>query len=233
MAFVTINGVSYEASEQVAQAVGVLQATADKAEKALKELETVDGRIESAKEEVRTEMQATIDTKEGEIDALKAKIPTADQLDAMVNERQEVLDKAKKLAPKANFDGKSLVEVRSEVVLACCKDLENLDGKSEDYIFARFDSLEVPAGDGKGSLNRALGQATQDLGEPTSDQVEEARKKKMQANRDRGMRPRGMPTMNQMQSGTMSPETMSPGNGGSMMPRMHGNPPNNMGGMNK
>lgn len=244
MAIVTINGVSYEASEQVGQAVAILQATADKADKALKELEGVDARIEKAVNDAKTEMQATIDKKDGEIDALKSQMPTADGLDKMAAERQAVLDKAKTLVPKANFDGKSLEDIRTAVVVACCDgiDEDTAKEKGDVYIAARFDGLETKKSapsQMQRILSNSISQPHPTIDQENMSESEKARMKKMQMNKDRGMRRPGiamnqMPyTMNQMTAGTMPPEMMMPGNNGSMMPRMHGNPPNNMGGMNK
>lgn len=244
MAIVTINGVSYEASEQVAQAVGMLQATADKADKALEQLAGVDARIEKAVADAKAELQTALDKKDGEIDALKGQVPTADMLDAMAEERQTVLDKAKALAPKANFDGKSLEDIRAAVIVACCDDIDEdkVKEKSADYIAARFDGLDAKTKQ-PSQMQQILGHS---VSQPTVDQEgmsmsEKARMKKMQMNKDRGMRRPGMTmnqmpynaVMNQMTSGSMTPEMMTPGNNGSMMPKMHSNPPNNMGGMNK
>ena len=218
MANVTINGVAYEASEQVVQAVGMLQATADQAAGYAKELEGVDAKIEAAKNEVREEFKKTLDQKDAEIDALKAQIPTADQLDEMAEERQTTLNKAKHLMPKENFDGKSLDEIKRVVVLDCCKDLETLDGRSDDYIFARFDALEAPNSardqpqqpNTGGSLRSALGGTTDAADVENLDAVEEARMKKKERDRARGRRnmDKGYGKMQDMEYGKKKKEDM-------------------------
>ncbi len=191
MAIVTINGVSYEASEQVAQAVGILQVDLDAKAKVITNAGNVDERIQTAVEAKVKEMQTTIDTKDAEIDKLKTEIPSSDKLEELAAQRAELVTKAKTLSPKLDCKGKSLVEIKSAVVLDKCDDLKTLDGKSEDYIEARFDGLKVDKKPSKG--NQALGDAftTQDLGDEPGEMVKKARDQAIEKKKKMAMRNSG------------------------------------------
>lgn len=143
MSTVTINGVSYEVSEQVAQAVGQLQG----------ELATLKSTMVTPEEH-----QAVVtarDEAEGQVGELTSQLTEAQAattpaaMDEAVEERQEVIDRARKLVPNFDHKGKSNDAIRKEVVKAKGGDIANLDSKSKDYIRARFDAMEVPTKDSK------------------------------------------------------------------------------------
>lgn len=156
MAIVTIKGVSYEATEQVVQAVAVLQTNLDTAEKSLKEFDNVDARIETAVNAKSDELQATIDTQKTEITALKNDIPTADALDKLAAERADLLTRASVISPKLKFTGMTNDAICAAVVLDACPDLKDLEGRSAVYIQGRFDGLKAATASKK-VLDKALG----------------------------------------------------------------------------
>lgn len=152
MSTVTINGVTYEASEQVVQAVNQLQA----------ELAACKGEANTAAETISGMEAAAAETAAAVTD-LEAKLAeeqaktTPEAMDEAVEERQEVLDAARRLVP--NFDGKGKTNdaIRREVLKAKGVEVATLDSKSHDYIVARFEALA--AKDSKASeLDKGLGE---------------------------------------------------------------------------
>lgn len=152
MSTVTINGVSYEASEQVVQAVAQLQA----------ELATCQSQLPTPEDEAAAANAAAAAT--AEMEALQAQVAEAtaatapEAMDAAVEERAEVLDAARKLIPNFDSKGKSNDVIRMEVVKARCPELTNLDKRPAEYIAARFDALKV-APKGQSTLDSALSQS--------------------------------------------------------------------------
>jgi uncharacterized protein len=73
---VVVDGVSYDFADQAAQII-----------------ERMQGRLTAAETEAGT-LRARIEAKDGEIAALTARIPTADQMDALASERQAVIGRA-------------------------------------------------------------------------------------------------------------------------------------------
>lgn len=76
--------------------------------------------------------------KDEEIDKLKKSVKTGDQLDVLVRDRAALLARVKTLAPKVVTDGKSDGDIRRAVLTD--RGI-NIDGKSDDYVAARFDAL--------------------------------------------------------------------------------------------
>jgi hypothetical protein len=152
MATVTVNGVTYEATEQLIQVINGLQeqvanlmATAAKApEEAQAALEEAQGQITAATEQV------------AELTSQLEEATSPDALDAAVEERQEVTDAARKLIPNFDCKGKTNDAIRREVVKARCADVpvKNLD--SADYVRARFDGLAATPAQRTGALDDAL-----------------------------------------------------------------------------
>jgi hypothetical protein len=126
---ITIDGVEYEVSAQVAQAVGKLQSSLQTAE-----TENFDATTKI------NDAVAAADAAKAEADAAKAKLPTIDQLDAMVAERSELVSKCRALFPELKWQGKDNATLKREVVAARCPEVV-LDSVSADYINARFDIL--------------------------------------------------------------------------------------------
>lgn len=80
----------------------------------------------------------TMAAKDAEIDALKAKAVDAAQLDKLVADRAALVAKVGKLGSKVTADGKTNAEIRRAVLAE--KGIA-VDGKSDDYVEARFDAL--------------------------------------------------------------------------------------------
>lgn len=156
MGTVTVNGVTYECSEQLAQVIAQLQGT----------IETLTAQTAGASDaqaaavaevtQVAEEAQAKVE----ELSQALEEATSPDAMDAAVEERTEVLDHARQLIPNFDHKGKSNAQIRREVVQAKFPDLpvKNLD--SADYVRARFDGL-IPAAAGKKSpaLDEALRQS--------------------------------------------------------------------------
>lgn len=90
--------------------------------------------------------------KDAEIDKLKKQVKTGDQLDALVRDRADLLARVKTLAPKVATDGKSDGDIRRAVLVD--RGIA-VDGKSDDYVAARFDAL-TEAADSADPISRAL-----------------------------------------------------------------------------
>lgn len=133
---ITVDGISYEMSDQTAELVSKLQGDAKKATDAATAATAAIDAANKAR-----------DAAVGERDALKSQLPTADGLDKMAAERGAVLDAAKKLCPDLVTSGLALADVRAAVVKAKLGD-GAVVGRSPDYVAAAFDTLAVnPGGD--------------------------------------------------------------------------------------
>ena len=129
---VTVDGLSVETTDAGAQAISKLsqdladahKATTDSAEAHITALAAKDKELA---------------TKDAEIDALKAKVLTDADLDKKVNDRADLIATAKGIADK-DYTGMSANDIRKSAVTAKLG-TEAIDGKSEDYIAARFDIL--------------------------------------------------------------------------------------------
>ena len=95
---------------------------------------------ETAHAEALKEKDKQLATAEAERDEAKAKILSDADLDARVAERADLLARAAKLAPEAKVAGLGDEAIRAEVVKIRCGDAA-VEGKSADYIAARFDGL--------------------------------------------------------------------------------------------
>jgi hypothetical protein len=93
---------------------------------------------------------------EAERDAALAKVLSDADLDKAAAARGDLIAKAKALAPNVVTDGKPALEIK-KAVLAERK--INLDGKSEAYVEARFDTL-VEDNAGQEATRNALGNVT-------------------------------------------------------------------------
>lgn len=130
---VLIDGLTVETTEQGAQAVTKLQAQLADAQAAI-----ASGKAAHAADVARLE---------AERDDLKGKVLTDAQIEARATARAALLDTARRITAQdgAAFAGKSDAEVRRAVVLAKIGDASILDGKSDDYVAARFDLLAADA----------------------------------------------------------------------------------------
>lgn len=128
---VTVDGIPIEVTDQGAIVIATLQgrladAAATAAAVALDHTNTLAAR------------DRDLATAHGTIDSLKGKVLDTKALDAAVVARGDLIARAKAIAPSVVTDGKSGVEIK-RAVLADRK--VNVDGKSDEYIDARFDGL--------------------------------------------------------------------------------------------
>lgn len=139
---VTIDGKTLEVTAEVATVIDGLVAKLNAAD--------AEGRaIKDAAAELRQVVEDHTAVKADEIATLKAKVadlegkvPTADALDAMAEERASVIADARKIDINVETKGKSLSDIRKAAVAKVLGDkASTLDGKSDDYISARFESL--------------------------------------------------------------------------------------------
>ena len=136
---VIVDGVSYTMTDQAAQLIE-RQAQQIKDAKAL--VDTTQGQMAALKS---THQQA-LDAKDGEIAALKAKVPDAAMLDAMLTTRAATITAAKRvLGDSFDATGKSEGDIRRAAVGKRLGDAA-IVGKSDDYIAAAFDTLKVVDG---------------------------------------------------------------------------------------
>jgi len=137
---ITIDGVDFEVSDQVAQAVGKLQTSLTDAEKEAKKKEEELKAKEDEMEEKAKKAKKTEDSLNAKLDDAISKVPTSETLDSLVSERSELIDSVKKLTPDIEWQGKDTNALIKEVVGIKCPNVQ-MDSVSEDYLKARFDML--------------------------------------------------------------------------------------------
>jgi hypothetical protein len=132
----TLNGITFELSDQGAE---VFDAQS-------KKIEELDAKIAELKDGESSELKdarAEIEKLRGELDATKAQILTDEAIDERVKARTALVDRAKKLDPEVEVDGKSDLEIKTAIVNKVADGIET-EGKSEEYISAVFDTLKAP-----------------------------------------------------------------------------------------
>ncbi len=129
---VMVDGLSVETTDAGAQAITKLVTELADARKDLSTAETAHKEALAAKD-------GELATKDAKIDELDGKLLSDKDLDARVNDRADLIATAKTIADK-DYSGKSDVEIRTMAVTAKLG-LGTIDGKSADYISARFDIL--------------------------------------------------------------------------------------------
>lgn len=165
---IIVDGITCEMTDTAAQVVARSIATlTDAAEKTAAELKKE--REERAKEKAAADAAAVeakkaIDTKDGEIVALKKNVAdavmTPVKLDQLVKDRQVVVDRAVALlGDKVKTDGRTEAEIRRDVVSSSLGD-ETAKAMSDDGITGAFNALthdkKAPAS-GLQGLSRAMG----------------------------------------------------------------------------
>ena len=163
MAQQNVNGINYDAAPEVVNHVASLSAeisrlTTDAAGHQ-KALDTLQARLDVAEEEKKKA--------EKERDEEKAK-NTDSAIDARVTERLALRDNARRLSPSLNTDGMSTRAIQEAAIKAVSKSV-NFDGKSDDYVAARFDAeverilaspVNIAAGGVRGYVSNNDGVAT-------------------------------------------------------------------------
>jgi hypothetical protein len=183
---ITVDGVTFEATPQVAQAVGKLVKRLDDAEMVIRDFkkfhEQEKARADAAEENLAAEKKA-------HADAL-----APDKVQAAVDARLALERVAKPiLGDEVKLDGMVDADIKRAVVLATAKDKETtekrLDGCDPAYLQARYDAA-IEAWEKPEPRNDALAAARQ-AGQQTArvDSADEARKRMMQHNFDLGRKP--------------------------------------------
>ena len=152
---VNFDGAEFEVSESVALAITKEREDAKMSYEDMKkkydELQAAADSMKSEMDAMEKEMKGKMDAAEGRADALseqveelKAELAAAKEinLDSMVEERVQLIEKAKPVLDSAYvFAGKSAREVMVDAVKAVRGDSLDLSEKSDDYVQAMFDSL--------------------------------------------------------------------------------------------
>lgn len=158
----TVDGLSVEMPETAHQVV----------DKALKErdqkIADADKTLADAKAASKEEIEAKdaeiaakdteIAKKDAEIDELKGQVMDQETLDARVQERVDLVAKARTIHKDLDPSGKTDADIRKEVVVAKLG-TNAIDGKGEAYIDARFDLLVEEQSRAPGPLRDAIRQA--------------------------------------------------------------------------
>ena len=176
MAVIKLDGVSYELEDGVATAVqSKIDALSKSEQEALAKKELLDEELQKEKDEKNkaleenTKVKAKSDALEEEVKALKAKKDSVD-LEALVSERMDTIDKAKKIKADVKLDGLDTVGIMKAVLG------EKVDGKDEVYVRAYFDAkLDAMEANANGDLNGGTKNPHADSKDPR-----EALMKKMQ-----------------------------------------------------
>lgn len=134
---ITVDGLSVQTTDAGAQAISKL-------EKVIEGLRDEAVKTEANHKTVVATKDKDLAAKDATIDDLKTKVMDEKALDARVKERADLITKAKTVAAK-DYTGMTVDQIKSAAVTA--KLGQNVvDGKSPEYIAARFDILVEDAG---------------------------------------------------------------------------------------
>jgi hypothetical protein len=135
---VVVDGLTIDTTPQGAEAIGKLQ-------RQLSDAQALVDRANGAADALKADHAKAIEAKDGEIAALKAKIPDATALDALVAARAGVIASARKvLGDSFDVAGKSDADLRRAAVAKRLGDAA-VTGKSDDYVLAAFETLTAVA----------------------------------------------------------------------------------------
>ncbi len=129
---VVVDGLPVECTDASAAAIGKLQ-------QQLQDAHTAAGTAAATHQATITDKDAAIAKAEGERDALKAQVLSDADLDQRVQQRGDLIAKAKAVHD-ADYSGKSDADVRKAAVVAKLGDAA-VAGKHEAYVEALFDGL--------------------------------------------------------------------------------------------
>ena len=151
---VLVDGLSVECTDAGAQAIEKLQ-------KQITDAESGHQTAIAAKDK-------EIGEKDAEIDKLKGQVLDAAALDKRVAERSSLIDGARKVTKDVKTEGQSDADIRRSVVAAKLGDAA-VEGRSDEYIAARFDGLvEAAATDSANDPLKAPIKQTARDGDPWS-----------------------------------------------------------------
>lgn len=180
---ITVDGVDYEATPQVEQAVGKLSARIDALQSQLaeqkKDLEAAKARADAAEESLAAEKQARADAESPE------------KVRAAVDARLALERSAGPiLGDQAKLDEMADADIKRAVVIAAAKDAEvvkqRLDGCDDAYLQARYDAA-VEGWEQANQPNAGLAATRQAANQATrTDSVNDARQRMIEHNRELG-----------------------------------------------
>ena len=133
---VTVDGLSVQTTDAGAQAISKLQTEVADAQQALVDAgKTQEGELDTK--------DAELAKKDAKIEELNGKVLSDADIDKRVNDRADLIATAKQIADK-DYAGLSDAEIKTAAVVAKLGQA-TVDGKSADYIAARFDILAEDA----------------------------------------------------------------------------------------
>ena len=162
MTKVNIDGVEIEVSEAAAIAIkGHMDARKTKQQQMQEEMDAKKAALDKLQAEYDgmkaslDKMQAKCDAAEDKVKELEAARQDAASLQALVDARIKLVERAKALAPDAKFDGLTDIQVMTVALEAAVPGVK-LDGKSADYVEARFDAAlgSAPAQNPAAAIDR-------------------------------------------------------------------------------
>jgi hypothetical protein len=159
-----IDGITIEVTDQAGEAL----------DKLTKQINDSRAELKSTQKELADE-KGRADRLAGELDVEKSKALNVQAIDEMVAARMDLVEDAKRLAPKLEVKGLSDHEIRKSTVLEV-SDSFDLEGKSEVYVEAVFDTLLKSH---KPKESSALSADLGNLQDGQVDVADEARKKMM------------------------------------------------------
>ncbi|MCK5609868.1 DUF2213 domain-containing protein [Candidatus Pacearchaeota archaeon] len=171
---INIDGISYEAAQEVINANNKAVARADEAE----------GKLSVSEAKV-TDLQTKHDTLEGERDGLKTKVDELEKVDHTdaintgITERLQVLDAVDAVITEdkrkeLKLDDMSIKDLKIEVIRAKSPDVK-LDDRTDEYIDARFDTIVENLDFDPDAVGKARKKMVQKSDSPP-DEIEKARK---------------------------------------------------------
>jgi hypothetical protein len=175
---IKFDGVEYEASEQVAQLFGKLTAKLDESDKAIKATKTEAEKLQAKADALAEDLKKAEAARKDAADPAKIR--------AAIDARLDLERKARAvLGAEAKLDTMDEKAIKLAVIAKVSPEFK-ADGKSDDYVQARFDmALEKGAteGDDLGEARRAAaGESKTDAGDEVD--AAAARKRMVEANRN-------------------------------------------------
>ena len=182
---VVFDGAEFEVSESVALAITKEREDASmsykdmkmKYDKLMKEAEDMEVKMadmEHGMKEKEDSLEGRSDALQGQVDSLKAELEEAKQVnvDSIVAERLALIEKAKPvLDAEYAFAGKADREVMVDAIKTVRGDSVELDGRSDDYVLAMFDTIAETAAahvDSTEDLRKAVAAAAAPASAPSS-----------------------------------------------------------------
>lgn len=152
---VIVDGITIETTDQGAEAITKLQTKITALDS---QIAAKDAEIAAKEAEVATK-DAALAAKDKDIADAKSAIPTGPALDALVAERQSLVDSAKTVAPSLKLDGMSNGDIKKAVVRASLGDAavdSKITGKADAYVDAFYDaSFDIIAADNQSTVDTA------------------------------------------------------------------------------